>query len=66
MGNSYSKISPPREQEPQPKASVPNYSRRSDGVEQEEVLVENVFQSMLTLERRRAGTFSKPVCPDAT
>src|ERR1700747_2205660 len=60
MGNSYSKISPPREQEPQPKASGPNYSRRSDGVEQEEVLVENVFHSMLTLERRRAERSRNP------
>ena len=60
MGNSYSKISPPREQEPQRKASGPNYSRRSDGMEQEEVLVENVFHSMLTLERRRAERSRKP------
>jgi lipopolysaccharide/colanic/teichoic acid biosynthesis glycosyltransferase len=60
MGNSYSKISPPREQEPQPKASGPNYTRRSDGVEQEEVLVENVFHSMLTLERRRAERSRNP------
>src|SRR4029077_7541440 len=42
------------------KASGPNYSRRSDGVEQEEVLVENVFHSMLTLERRRAERSRNP------
>lgn len=60
MGNSYSRISPSGPQEAHPKSSGPNYSRRSDGVEQEEVLVENVFHSMLTLERRRAERSRNP------
>jgi lipopolysaccharide/colanic/teichoic acid biosynthesis glycosyltransferase len=60
MGNSYSRVLPPGHLESQPGASGPNYSRRSDGVEQEEVLVENVFHSMLTLERRRAERSRKP------
>ena len=60
MGNSYSRISPPGLRESQPKSSGPNYSRRSDGAEQAEVLVENVFHSMLTLERRRAERSRKP------
>src|SRR5216683_2646911 len=59
MGNSYSRISPPGQQDSQPTASEPNYSRRSDGSEAE-VLVENLFHSMLTLERRRAERSRKP------
>jgi lipopolysaccharide/colanic/teichoic acid biosynthesis glycosyltransferase len=58
MGNSYSRVSPPRQQDP-PKVSDPNYSRRLD-VAQEEVMVENVFHSTLTLERRRAERSRKP------
>jgi lipopolysaccharide/colanic/teichoic acid biosynthesis glycosyltransferase len=60
MGNSYSRISPPGLQESQLKVSEPNYSRRSDGLEEDEILAENVFHSMLTLERRRAERSSKP------
>jgi len=62
MGNSYSRISPPGQRESHLKVSGPNYSRRSDGAqqEQEEVLVESVFHSMLTLERRRAERSRKP------
>ncbi len=59
MGNSYSRISPPGQQDSQPTASEPNYSRRSDGSEAE-VLLENLFHSMLTLERRRAERSRKP------
>jgi len=59
MGNSYSRISPPGQQDSQPTASEPNYSRRSDSSEKE-VLVENLFHSMLTLERRRAERSRKP------
>lgn len=61
MGNSHSRISPPGQQEFQLKVSAPNYSRRSDEPQpQEDVLVENVFHSMLTLERRRAERSRKP------
>src|ERR1700692_3255170 len=60
MGNSYSRISPSGHRESQLKVSSPNYSRRSDGPEQEDVLAENIFHSMLTLERRRAERSRKP------
>ncbi len=60
MGNTYSRISPPGQREPHLKVSEPNYSRRSDGAEPEELLPENVFHSMLTLERRRAERSRKP------
>jgi lipopolysaccharide/colanic/teichoic acid biosynthesis glycosyltransferase len=60
MGNSYSRTSPSGNRESQLKVSRPNYSRRSDGPEQEEVLAENIFHSMLTLERRRAERSRKP------
>jgi lipopolysaccharide/colanic/teichoic acid biosynthesis glycosyltransferase len=61
MGNSYSKIAPLGPQESQPRASGPNYSRHADGSSAiEEILPENVFHSMLTLERRRAERSRKP------
>jgi lipopolysaccharide/colanic/teichoic acid biosynthesis glycosyltransferase len=60
MGNTYSRISPPGQREPNLKVSEPNYSRQSDGAEPEELLQENVFHSMLTLERRRAERSRKP------
>jgi lipopolysaccharide/colanic/teichoic acid biosynthesis glycosyltransferase len=61
MGNSYSRVSPLGPQESQLKASEPSYSRRFDDASQiEEVLAENVFHSMLTLERRRAERSRKP------
>ena len=60
MGNSYSRISPPGLREPDLRVSRPNFSRQSDGTEHEEVLVESVFHSMLTLERRRAERSRKP------
>jgi lipopolysaccharide/colanic/teichoic acid biosynthesis glycosyltransferase len=60
MGNTYSRISPTGQREPQLKVSEPNYSRHSDGAEPEELLPENVFHSMLTLERRRAERSRKP------
>jgi lipopolysaccharide/colanic/teichoic acid biosynthesis glycosyltransferase len=61
MGNSYSKISPLESRESEPKVSEPNYSRRLDAsAEVDEVLAENVFHSMLTLERRRAERSRKP------
>jgi hypothetical protein len=60
MGNSYSRISPPGQRESQLKVSGPSFTRPTDGGEQEEVLAENVFHSMLTLERRRAERSRKP------
>ena len=60
MGNTYSRISLPGQRDPQLKVSEPNYSRLSDGAEPEELLPENVFHSMLTLERRRAERSRKP------
>lgn len=60
MGNSYSRLSPPGQQEPELKVSEPNYFRPAEGAEFEDVLPENVFHSMLTLERRRAERSGKP------
>ncbi|HXP80917.1 MAG TPA: sugar transferase [Verrucomicrobiae bacterium] len=60
MGNTYSRISPPGQREPHLRVSEPNYSRQSDGAEPEGLLAENVFHSMLTLERRRAERSRKP------
>ena len=60
MGNSYSRLSSSGQRAPQLNISAPNYSRSSDGAQIEEVLAENVFHSMLTLERRRAERSRKP------
>jgi len=60
MGNSYSRISSSGQREFKLKIAGPNQSRPSDGPQQEEVLGENVFHSMLTLERRRAERSRKP------
>jgi lipopolysaccharide/colanic/teichoic acid biosynthesis glycosyltransferase len=60
MGNTYSRISLSGQRDPQLKVSEPNYSRLSDGAEPDELLLENVFHSMLTLERRRAERSRKP------
>lgn len=60
MSNSYSRVTPPGEREAALKITAPNYSRRTDDAEPEEVLAENVFHSMLTLERRRAERSRKP------
>lgn len=60
MGNTYSRISPPGQRDSQLKVSEPNYSRHSDGAEPEGLLAENVFHSMLTMERRRAERSRKP------
>ncbi len=60
MGNTYSRISLSGQRDPQLKVSEPNYSRLSDGAEPDELLPENVFHSMLTLERRRAERSRKP------
>ena len=60
MGNTYSRISLPGQREPHLNVSEPNYSRHSDGAEPEGLLAENVFHSMLTMERRRAERSRKP------
>lgn len=60
MSNSYSRVTPPGQQEALLKLTAPNYSRQTDDQEPEELLVESVFQSMLTLERRRAERSRKP------
>jgi lipopolysaccharide/colanic/teichoic acid biosynthesis glycosyltransferase len=57
MANSFSKIAPPGPRESLLKVAGPNYSHHIDS---EEVLAENVFHSMLTLERRRAERSRKP------
>lgn len=62
MGNSYSRISPPTQRESQPSLSTTSASRSGfdSRPQQEDVLVESVFHSMLTLERRRAERSRKP------
>ena len=60
MANSFSRISPPGQRESQLKVFGPSSFRPSDGGQHEEVLVESVFHSMLTLERRRAERSRKP------
>lgn len=60
MGNSITRILPLERQEPQLKVARPSGARPSERVDQEHVLLENVFQSMLTLERRRAERSRKP------
>jgi lipopolysaccharide/colanic/teichoic acid biosynthesis glycosyltransferase len=60
MGNSITRILSLERREPQLKVARPNTAVHSKRVEQEHVLLENVFQSMLTLERRRAERSRKP------
>lgn len=62
MGNSYSRISPSaqRESQPNPAASSPSRNGSDQRADQDDVLAENVFHSMLTLERRRAERSRKP------
>lgn len=60
MGNSITKILYPERQESQLKVAKPSAPRLPERAEQEEVLLENVFHSMLTLERRRAERSRKP------
>ena len=60
MGNSISRIAIPGQQEHELKVSEPTYSRSSESAEYEDVLPENVFHSMLNLERRRAERSGKP------
>jgi lipopolysaccharide/colanic/teichoic acid biosynthesis glycosyltransferase len=60
MANSFSRISPMSGHDPQLKVSRSNSFRHSDTGPAEEVLLENVFHTMLTLERRRAERSRKP------
>ncbi len=60
MGNSNVKISAPEQRLSQIEVAQLDYSRGSGGTESDEVLAENVFHSMLTLERRRAERSRKP------
>ncbi len=62
MGNSYSRISPPGQRESRLNVPGPSQSRPSEDPykDQEDILAENVFHSMLTLERRRAERSRKP------
>ena len=60
MANSFSRISPLGHRDPQVRVSGSNSLRHSGAGQDEEVLGENVFHSMLTLERRRAERSRKP------
>ena len=60
MANSFSRISSLGQRDSQLKVSGTNFSRHTDIERDEEVLMENVFHSMLTLERRRAERSRKP------
>jgi lipopolysaccharide/colanic/teichoic acid biosynthesis glycosyltransferase len=60
MGKSLTNVLAPEWRESQRRVTAPNFTRRSDHEQQEEVLHENVFHSMLTLERRRAERSRKP------
>ena len=62
MGNSYSRISPPGQHDSQLNVPGPSQTRTPADPykDQEDVLAENVFHSMLTLERRRAERSRKP------
>jgi hypothetical protein len=60
MGNSQSRILSSEQRESKLKIAGPSRSRAPYGAPQEEVMAENVFHSMLTLERRRAERSHKP------
>jgi lipopolysaccharide/colanic/teichoic acid biosynthesis glycosyltransferase len=60
MANSFSRIALPGHREPEPKVTQSNSFRPSEVGHHEDVLAENVFHSMLTLERRRAERSRKP------
>ncbi len=61
MANSYSRVAPPADKG-SPKPSGSNYSRQLDmaASQNQAMLTESVFHSMLTLERRRAERSRKP------
>jgi lipopolysaccharide/colanic/teichoic acid biosynthesis glycosyltransferase len=60
MANSFSRIALPGQTEPELKVRRSNSFRPSEVGHHEDVLAENVFHSMLTLERRRAERSRKP------
>jgi lipopolysaccharide/colanic/teichoic acid biosynthesis glycosyltransferase len=60
MANSFTRISPPEQREHQPRVSRPDSIRPPEVGQHDDVLGENVFHSMLTLERRRAERSRKP------
>jgi len=60
MGNSYSKLSAPGQLGFELEVTKERQSRVADSAQQVDVLVENIFHSMLTLERRRAERSRKP------
>lgn len=60
MGNSYSKVSAPGQLGLELEVTKERHSRISDSAQVDDVLAENVFHSMLTLERRRAERSRKP------
>jgi hypothetical protein len=60
MSNCFSRILPSGPRVSQLKASGTNSDRHSGGKQLEHVLVENIFHSMLTLERRRAERSRNP------
>jgi lipopolysaccharide/colanic/teichoic acid biosynthesis glycosyltransferase len=60
MGNSFTRMVLPGRRDSQLKIAETNPAPRPDREEPEEILLENVFHSMLTLERRRAERSRKP------
>jgi lipopolysaccharide/colanic/teichoic acid biosynthesis glycosyltransferase len=60
MANSFSRIAIPGHSEPELKVTRTSSFRPSEVGHHEDVLAENVFHSMLTLERRRAERSRKP------
>src|SRR3984893_270763 len=60
MANSVSRIAIPGHREPELKVPRSNSFRPSEVGHHEDVLAENLFHSMLTLERRRAERSRKP------
>src|SRR5579872_4403362 len=60
MGNTYLKIQPAGQKESPGRSNGAGQARTSIGTRPVEVLEERIFQSMLTLERRRAERSRKP------
>ena len=60
MANTFPKVSPPGQREPKLRVSGRKSARHSGTTRPEEVLVESIFHSMLTLERRRAERSGSP------
>jgi hypothetical protein len=60
MSNTFFRILPPGQVASHRKVSGQSSARHSSAAQHEQVLVENAFHSMLTLERRRAERSRKP------